>query len=154
MPAYDYRCSECGIEFEVCHGMLEKPDVSCERCGASASKIPSACGIVVHDGGASAMRDSVVRQHEARQDLKENYGVEGVTPLGGETFDSVYRDIKGSGSMVKDKMQAERAVKEEQSRRKRREWAVKANKRVGKKTREAQEKKAKEAAAARAISVS
>lgn len=153
MAFYDYRCEKCGLEFEVSHGMSEKPDVRCEKCKAKAVKMPSICGIVVH-GGFSAMRDSVVRQSEAKQDLLENYGIENVTPLQGTSFDSVYRDIKSQGTMAKDKMQEEKALKAAKSREKRKEWAVKANKRVAERTKTANEKKAKEAAAKRAISVS
>jgi len=153
MAFYDYRCGKCEEEFEVSHGMNDEPNIKCPKCKSKAKKMPSICGIVVH-GGFSAMRDSVVRRSEAKQDLLENYGVENVTPLGGETFDSVYKDIKDSGTKVNDKMQKDKEIKAAQSKAKRREWGKKANKRVGERTRTAAKKKAQEAATKRAVSVS
>ena len=153
MAFYDYRCDKCDGVFEVSHGMTETPDIKCPKCGTKASKMPSVCGIVVR-GGASNMRDSIVKQGDARQDLLENYGVENVTPLAGQNFDSVYKDIKSQGSMVKDQMQEKVATNEAKKRIERREWVKKANKRVGERTRKAQEKKKKEEAKKRAIKVS
>jgi len=153
MAFYDYRCSKCESEFEVTHGMMEKPRVKCPECGSKASKMPSACGIVVH-GGCDKMRDSIVRNTEAKQDLLENYGVEGVTPLAGNNFESTYKEIKESGSMVRDQMQKTVAVNEAKKKIERREWAIKANKRVGERTRKAAKMKAKEAAEKRAVKIS
>lgn len=33
MPAYDYFCSTCNITQEITHGMLEEPEIKCEKCG-------------------------------------------------------------------------------------------------------------------------
>jgi len=153
MAFYDYRCVKCDKVFEVSHGMTESPEVKCPECGFESVKVPSVCGIVVR-GGASHMRDSVIRQTDAKQDLIENYGVENVTPLGGQNFDSVYKDIKSQGTMVKDQMQEKMERNEAKKRVERREWARKAHKRVGARTRKAEEMKKKEAAKKRAISVS
>ena len=30
---YDYKCLQCGFEFEVEHPMNEKPIITCEACG-------------------------------------------------------------------------------------------------------------------------
>lgn len=39
MPVYDYRCNSCGHTFEVFHGVDERPEVRCERCGQPARKL-------------------------------------------------------------------------------------------------------------------
>jgi putative FmdB family regulatory protein len=39
MPVYDYRCDRCGMTFEVFHGVDERPEVRCERCGQPARKL-------------------------------------------------------------------------------------------------------------------
>ncbi|MFA0732642.1 MAG: hypothetical protein LKKZDAJK_000331 [Candidatus Fervidibacter sp.] len=39
MPVYDYRCDGCGHTFEVFHGVDERPEVRCERCGQPARKL-------------------------------------------------------------------------------------------------------------------
>lgn len=38
MAKYDYRCAECENIQEEEHGMNEKPEVKCEKCGGECSK--------------------------------------------------------------------------------------------------------------------
>lgn len=51
MARYDYRCTSCGEVFEVEHGMMEHPEVSCPACGAEATKVFSASGITFQGSG-------------------------------------------------------------------------------------------------------
>ncbi|GBC98535.1 hypothetical protein HRbin17_01048 [bacterium HR17] len=39
MPVYDYRCDACDYTFEVVHGVNERPEVRCEKCGQPARKL-------------------------------------------------------------------------------------------------------------------
>jgi putative FmdB family regulatory protein len=39
MPVYDYHCDACGHTFEVFHGVDERPEVKCDRCGRPARKL-------------------------------------------------------------------------------------------------------------------
>ncbi|MCS7192594.1 MAG: hypothetical protein NZ937_06405 [Armatimonadetes bacterium] len=39
MPVYDYHCDVCGQTFEVFHGVDERPEVRCDRCGQLARKL-------------------------------------------------------------------------------------------------------------------
>ena len=32
MPTYDYRCSACGHQLEIFHGITEKPRRTCPKC--------------------------------------------------------------------------------------------------------------------------
>jgi len=32
MPTYDYFCTNCGFEKEYFHGMLEEPEIICDKC--------------------------------------------------------------------------------------------------------------------------
>ena len=32
MPIYEYKCSDCGFEFETMHGINETPKLKCENC--------------------------------------------------------------------------------------------------------------------------
>jgi len=34
MPTYDYRCNNCGHEFELFQSMTDKPKRKCPECGA------------------------------------------------------------------------------------------------------------------------
>jgi putative FmdB family regulatory protein len=41
MPIYEYRCDECGAEFEVTQGMDEKPVDSCNKCAGHVQRLIS-----------------------------------------------------------------------------------------------------------------
>lgn len=152
MPNYDYCCTACDHEFEVSHGMNDAPRTMCPECGSPAKKLISACGLIVKNTGAiRAAQERHKSEREMREDLRQNYGVEKISPIGGNTVTDVYRDVKQQGTFVRDKMQLKREQNAAQTKAKQREWARKANRRVAKKTIMAQEKRAEEAAAKRAI---
>ena len=39
MPTYEYRCSDCGHQFEVSQRMSDEPITECEVCGGQVSKL-------------------------------------------------------------------------------------------------------------------
>ena len=39
MASYDYECKECGNIQEVQHGMSEKPEIVCEKCGGVTKRL-------------------------------------------------------------------------------------------------------------------
>ena len=45
MPAYDYRCTRCGLEIEVSHGIHGSGPAACESCGGPMRKALSAPAI-------------------------------------------------------------------------------------------------------------
>lgn len=51
MARYDYRCPSCDVVFEVSHGMLEHPVVTCPTCGALAQRVFDPSGIVLKGSG-------------------------------------------------------------------------------------------------------
>lgn len=51
MARYDYRCPECGTEFEVEHPMSERPVIVCPSCGAKAQQLFGASSIVFKGSG-------------------------------------------------------------------------------------------------------
>ena len=51
MARYDYRCPKCDVVFEVTHGMLEHPVVTCPTCGSVATRVFDASGIVLKGSG-------------------------------------------------------------------------------------------------------
>ncbi len=156
MPFYDYGCRACDIEFEVQHSMTEKPVVVCPACRSKKNrKMVSACGIIIH-GDAFIQRqvkDNMVRESEARQDLDENYGVEKVCPVGPNSFNTVYKDIKARGSAVRDEMQQTREENTTKQEAKAKEWKRHAYKRAPGRGKDMKKRKAKKAQAERAIAI-
>lgn len=52
MPTYDYNCTKCGKEFEIFHGMMESPEITCPECNGNAKKIISGgTGIIFRGSG-------------------------------------------------------------------------------------------------------
>jgi putative FmdB family regulatory protein len=51
MPTYDYRCDECGEEFEVWQSITDDPFTECPRCGRHIRKVMSPAGIVLKGSG-------------------------------------------------------------------------------------------------------
>ena len=51
MARYDYRCPECGTEFEVEHPMSEHPVITCPECGTQANQVFGTSGIVFKGSG-------------------------------------------------------------------------------------------------------
>lgn len=45
MPTYDYRCTDCGREVEVMHGIDGPGPAACETCGGAMRKALSAPAI-------------------------------------------------------------------------------------------------------------
>ena len=155
MPAYDYRCPECGFMDEVTHGMTEKPIYDCPDCDVEMKRVFS----VPHLGHGKTIEqkrfsDRSAQESDMKQEMSEDYGVESFVPFGKNGVSDVYSDIKGNGSFVKERMQAESEVSEKKQKVKKREWMKQALKRAPKRSREKKERKAAEDAKNRAVRLS
>jgi len=134
--------------------MHESPSVSCEKCGSPSKKMVSACGILVHNTHARGrVMSHISRTNDSRQDLAENFGVENVTPVGGNTMSDVYNDVKRRGLEVREQMQKKREDSENARVRKAKEWRRAGMRRAPERTKVYLDKKAKEKAAKRAITL-
>jgi len=52
MPFYEYRCAECGHEFEAMQKMSDAPLTDCPECGKPAlAKLVSASGFLLKGSG-------------------------------------------------------------------------------------------------------
>ncbi len=51
MPLYEYGCTKCGHVADVRHGFDDKPQVTCEKCGAAMTRRFSAAPIVFKGSG-------------------------------------------------------------------------------------------------------
>ncbi len=50
MPLYEYKCTKCGHQFEVTHGVSGTVE-RCERCGGPVRKVFSPVGIIFKGSG-------------------------------------------------------------------------------------------------------
>ncbi len=53
MPTYDYRCAECGHQFELFHSMKDAPKKKCPKCAKNALErlIGTGGGVLFKGGG-------------------------------------------------------------------------------------------------------
>ena len=51
MPAYDYKCSSCGIIQEVRQKISDAPLTECPECGGEYKRIIRSVGIIFKGGG-------------------------------------------------------------------------------------------------------
>lgn len=51
MPTYDYRCADCGHEFEAQQAFTDDPLTECPSCGGTVKKRFSAVGIAFKGSG-------------------------------------------------------------------------------------------------------
>ena len=156
MPRYDYKCRECGYETEHQHSFKETPEFQCPNCENSilVKFFTNLNFSVPNTRLKRAMNEKRVRELEIRQDLQENHMIEGVQPIGARSIEQVHKEVKASGSMVKEHMQRTIEENENKTRKKQKEWKIGANRRVEQRTIEARKKRAEEEAAKRKITVS
>lgn len=156
MPRYDYKCKQCGHQEEHTHSFKEDHEFLCMQCERSVmTRLIGTPGIAVkHTRLKQMLKDNHRKETEMRQDLRENHMVEKVAPVGAKNIAEVHREVKASGSLVRDSMQRTIEENETKKRKKQKEWQIGANKRVEKRTIEARKKRAEAEAAKRKITVS
>ena len=59
MPTYDYRCKDCGHEFEIQQSFSDDALTECPQCGGSLRKVFSAVGIAFNIFLQTALHISV-----------------------------------------------------------------------------------------------
>ncbi|MDA3902889.1 MAG: zinc ribbon domain-containing protein [Desulfuromusa sp.] len=51
MPLYEYKCEDCGLNFEVRQKFSDDPINTCNHCGGSAKKLISQTAFALKGGG-------------------------------------------------------------------------------------------------------
>jgi len=122
MPTYDYECSKCQMVKEVYHSIKLDPQVECDACGSLMFRVPCVCDIIIGSlAKESEKQEKSKKISDINHDLRENYGVHGLSPVKnreGKGFEDAYKDIKDRGTKIKDQMQAEVCKSEERMRKK------------------------------------
>ncbi|MDE2874032.1 MAG: zinc ribbon domain-containing protein [Gemmatimonadota bacterium] len=72
MPTYDYRCRECGRDFEVFQRMSDKPGASCPGCGNAAERLISGGAGFLFKGDGFYITD--YRSDDYRKKAREEAG--------------------------------------------------------------------------------
>lgn len=65
MPTYDYRCTECGTEIEVIHGIYAEGPAECDVCGGAMRKALSTPAIHFK-GSGWAKKDAQAASKKAK----------------------------------------------------------------------------------------
>lgn len=153
MPEYVYGCDVCDKSFEIFHSMSEKPTVKCPTCGSSkVYRDYSTCGIVIKSThNERFVHDFMKRRESLKTELREEYGVHSAVPLQNVGIEDIYKEVKKTGSMIKDQMQASKAQSDEKLRKKHKAWRQEALKRTPQRAKEKKERRAREAAAKNVI---
>ncbi|MDX2479695.1 MAG: zinc ribbon domain-containing protein [Desulfuromusa sp.] len=51
MPLYEYKCEDCGLNFEVRQKFSDDPINTCRNCGGNAKKLISQTAFALKGGG-------------------------------------------------------------------------------------------------------
>jgi len=97
------------------------------------------------------MREKSKRELDQRRELAQDYGLETVRPMAGNSFTTVYDEVKKQGGFVKERMAANKEKENAKILAKRRAWLPEARRRAPKKGRIMMEQKAREESAKRTI---
>lgn len=66
MPLYEYACIVCHHHFDMRHGVEEKPELSCPKCGGAVRKVFHASGIIFK-GSGWYVTDSAPKQADSAE---------------------------------------------------------------------------------------
>jgi putative FmdB family regulatory protein len=50
MPTYEYRCNECGHEFETFQAMTAEPVATCPKCNGSVTRLIGGGSAIIFKG--------------------------------------------------------------------------------------------------------
>jgi hypothetical protein len=122
--------------------MNESPVYECPQCEVEMKRVFTPFNI---GQGKRLIQqkiaDKLKHESDMKQEMKEEYGVEGFQPIAAQSMQEVYSDVKASGSFVRERMQAETERTESRRKKKSKEWMSAAMKRAPQRSREKIERK-------------
>jgi len=128
--------------------MTDENAEMCPRCGGNTVfKVFRAPNMKV--GGKEAR----IPDFAIKEELREGYGVENVIPFMGGSLSDVYREIKMQGSLVSEKMRAEKEARASKYRKGNREFHERSRRMAEDRYHELRARKAQEAAKKRAMTI-
>jgi putative FmdB family regulatory protein len=71
MPTYEYRCLECGHQFEAFQSMQEDPIKVCPECGKRVERLISGGSGLIFKGSGFYITDYQRKHSSGKPDLSE-----------------------------------------------------------------------------------
>jgi putative FmdB family regulatory protein len=72
MPVYEYRCSECGLSFDLIQPVDAEKTAKCEGCGAQARRVFSPRVAIRYEGwGFNATDKLLPEKSRSQRDFKQ-----------------------------------------------------------------------------------
>lgn len=104
MPIYEYRCQDCGHEFEILQRMADDPLTECPKCGQEAlTKLVSAAGFQLKGSGWYETDFKHSGKKPDKQKAGEGSGEKRTPKEGGGTSESSGEQTSGgSGAAAAD----------------------------------------------------
>ncbi|HWO88609.1 MAG TPA: zinc ribbon domain-containing protein [Gemmatimonadales bacterium] len=87
MPTYEYRCGQCGAEFEKFQKISSKPVASCPECGSKAERLLSAGAGLVFKGSGFYITDYKRSGEKKKESGSESGGESKSSGSGGSAAD-------------------------------------------------------------------
>lgn len=99
MPTYEYRCHDCGRDFDLFQRMSDKPGATCPDCGARAERLISGGAGLLFKGEGFYITD--YRSEAYRESAKKESGAESGGESGGESGAAARAGSRSSGGAEK-----------------------------------------------------
>ena len=97
MPRYDYRCTECGNEFELVQKFSEAGQGECPLCGGAGQRVFHAVPVIYKGSGFYTTDYGRPKRPTESQEAKEAATESSSTKSSGDSSDSKSSDSGSSG---------------------------------------------------------
>ena len=72
MPTYDYKCTQCGHDFEIFQSMSESHIKKCPECGGNVRRLVSGGSGLIFKGSGFYVTDYVKGKEQKKTSVEKN----------------------------------------------------------------------------------
>ena len=72
MPTYDYKCTQCGHDFEIFQSMSESHISKCPECGGNVRRLVSGGSGLIFKGSGFYLTDYVKAKEKKKSSAEKN----------------------------------------------------------------------------------
>ena len=72
MPTYDYKCTQCGHDFEMFQSMSESHIKKCPECGGNVRRLVGAGAGLIFKGSGFYLTDYVKGKEQKKTSIEKN----------------------------------------------------------------------------------